>query len=192
MMITATNLQKKLLSCDDYHRMIASGIINSDEKIELLNGELLIMSPVGPNHGSIVNRLNHILNRHIGSLGIVSVQNPITIAPHSEPEPDIAILKPRDDFYFDAHPVPADVILLIEVSDTTLAKDQQTKALVYAEAQIDNYWIVNLQEKQLEVYSQPVKGRYKLREIYLPGEKIKLVALDIEIKFETFFGKLEQ
>ena len=166
-MNTTVALEKKLLSCDDYHAMIAAGILDEYDKVELINGELIYMSPIGPKHGGVINRINNLLQELLKGFAIIAVQNPVTLAPFSEPEPDLALLKPRHDFYSDAHPVPEDIFLLIEVADTTLEKDRVVKAPLYAKAGIPLYWIVNLPELQLEIYSQPAGGQYKLRRICL-------------------------
>lgn len=181
-------LEKKLLTCDDYHAMIAAGILDEEDKVELLNGELIYMSPIGPNHGGVTNRLNNLLQELLKSSAIIAVQNPVTLAPFSEPEPDLAVLKPRKDFYSEAHPAPEDIFLLIEVADTTLERDRTVKGSLYANAGIPFYWIVNLPEMQLEVYSQPAKDQYKLRRIYLPDEKVEIPPFGIEVEVAKLIG----
>lgn len=183
-------LEKRLLTTDDYHAMIAAGILDEDDKVELLNGELIFMSPIGPKHSGVTNRINHLLKQLLQDLAIVAVQNPIALAPLSEPEPDLAVLRTREDFYSESHPSPEDVFLIIEVADATLEKDRTVKAALYAEAGILHYWIVNLPEQQLEVYAQPAKGQYKLRQIYLLDEKVVIEPFGIEVGVEQLLGKL--
>lgn len=189
-MSTAAILEKRLLTCDDYHAMIAAGILDEDNKVELLNGELILMSPISPNHSGVINRLNSLLQELLKGLAIIAVQNPVSLAPFSEPEPDLAILKPRDDFYFDAHPIPEDILLLIEVSDFTLEKDRSVKAPLYAKAGIPFYWIVNVPELQLEAYSRPAKGKYKLRQIYLLDEKVEIPPFGVEVEVSKLIGNV--
>lgn len=154
---------RKLFTVDDYHRMAESGILSENDRVELIKGEIITMSPIGVRHVACVNKLTHLLGQAIGQRAILSVQNPIRLNRYSEPEPDITLLRPRSDFYANAHPTPNDVLLLIEVSETTLAYDQTTKLPLYAKADIAEVWIVNLPENQLEVYQQPVEGSYQLR-----------------------------
>jgi Uma2 family endonuclease len=120
------------LSVDDYHKLGEAGILDEDSRVELIEGELIDMAPIGPPHMMAVNRLNRLLVRAVGDLGIVSIQNPITLPPHSEPQPDIAVLRPGIDKRGAGLPGPADVLLLIEVADTTLAYDRGTKLQLYA------------------------------------------------------------
>ena len=189
-MSTTATLEKRLLTCDDYHAMIAAGILDEEDNVELLNGELVFKARKTPLHAGTVTRLNHVLHLLLHSRSIVSVASAITLEPLSEPEPDVAILKLRDDYYFDAHPKPKDTFLLIEVSDTTLEKDRTVKAPLYAEAGIPFYWIVNLPEMQLEVYSQPDKGQYKLRQIYLLDEKVEIPPFGVEVEVAKLIGNV--
>ncbi|MCO6474988.1 MAG: Uma2 family endonuclease [Phaeodactylibacter sp.] len=184
-------LEKKLLTCDDYHAMIAAGILDEDDKVELIHGELIYMSPLGPNHGGATNRLNNLLQELLKGSAIIAVQNPVTLTPFSEPEPDVAVLKPRKDFYSGSHPVPEEIFLLIEVADTTLEKDRTVKASLYAAGGIPFYWIVNLPEMQLEVYSQPAKDQYKLRRIYLPDEKVEIPSFGIMVEVVKLIGEAQ-
>ena len=189
-MSTTATLEKRLLTCDDYHAMIAAGILDEEDNVELINGELIYMSPIGPNHGSVVGRIDALLQHLLYNQAIVFVQNPVSLTPLSEPEPDLSVVKLRDDYYFDAHPNPADTFLLIEVSDTTLEKDRTVKAPLYAGGGIPFYWIVNLPEMQLEVYSQPDKGQYKLRQIYLLDEKVEIPPFGVEVEVAKLIGNV--
>ena len=188
-MSTTATMEKRLLTCDDYHAMIAAGILDEENKVELINGELIYTSPIGPSHSGVTNRLNHLLQELLKGAAIIAVQNPITLAPFSEPEPDLAILKTREDFYSKAHPTPEDIFLLIEVADFTLEKDRTVKAPLYAKAGVPFYWIVNLPELQLEAYSQPAKEKYKLRQIYLLDEKVEIPPFGIEVEVAKLIGK---
>lgn len=174
-------LDKKLLSCEEYRAMYEAGILGEEDKIELLNGELILMSPVGSQHGSIVKRLNALFNKMLEGRAIVSVQDPILIPPHSEPEPDLALLRIKDDFYEKEHPSPGDIFIVIEVADTTLEKDRVVKSNIYAKAGIPEYWIVNLPDNRLEVYTQIEEGQYQKVSVFAPGEKVNLSALELEI-----------
>lgn len=181
-------LEKKLLTCDDYHAMIAAGILDEEDKVELLCGELIFKAPKTSLHAGTVNRINQLLHRLLDNQCIVSAACAVKLEPFSELEPDLSILKYRDDFYSEAHPVPADTFFIIEVADTTLEKGRTVKAPLYAGGNVPFYWIVNLPEMQLEVYSQPAKDQYKLRRIYLPDEKVEIPPFGIEIEVEKLFG----
>ncbi|MEK7702599.1 MAG: Uma2 family endonuclease [Nitrospirota bacterium] len=148
-------LEKRAFTSDEYHRMGEAGILSEDDRVELIEGEIIQMSPIGKHHASCVNRLNRILNMELGALAIISVQNPIRIGNFSEPQPDIVLLKPRTDFYAEQAPTAEDVLLLIEVADTSIEYDRTVKIPLYAAANISEVWIVNLQEGQVEVYSEP-------------------------------------
>ncbi len=147
-------------SVDDYARMRESGILTEDDRVELLAGEILVMIPIGPFHVGIVNKLNKLLNALVDDDGIVSVQNPIRLNDYSEPQPDMAVLRPRDDFYMYALATPDDILLLIEVADHSLAYDRDTKLPQYAESVIREVWIVDVTQRVIEQYTEPVQDHY--------------------------------
>lgn len=159
------------LSVEDYHKLGEVGILTEDSRVELIEGELIEMAPIGGVHMGVVNRLNRLLVLGVGDFGVVSIQNPVTLPPHSEPQPDVAILKPGADSAASAVPRPGEVLLLIEVADTTLAYDRTTKLNLYAKAGIEEAWIVNVQSKCVEVYREPTADGY--------ARKIELGAVDI-------------
>ena len=148
------------LSVDDYHKLGEVGILTEDCRVELIEGELIEMSPVGAQHVNLVNRLTKIFVLAVGDLGVVSIQNPVTLPPHSEPQPDIAVLKQSIDGAAPSLPRAEDVLLLIEVADTTLAYDRTTKLKIYAQAGIREMWIVNVQAKSIEIYQEPSANGY--------------------------------
>mgnify|MGYP002078357880 CR=1 FL=1 len=169
--------------------MIAAGILDETERLELLNGELILMSPIGPKHSSIVKRINQLLQNLLNDRNtIVSIQDPITLEPASEPEPDIALLKNRPDFYANSHPTASDIYLIIEVADTTLEKDRQLKGNIYAKSGIPQYWIINLVDQQIEVYDTPIGEKYAHQQTYGIGENITLPFFNITIAVGQFFG----
>ena len=151
---------RKQFTVDDFARMRETGILNEDDRVELLDGEIYVMSPVGPLHVAIVNKLNKILSKSVGDQGIISVQNPIRLNRLGEPQPDIAVLNPRDDFYTQALATTDDILLLIEVSDTTLAYDREQKLPKYAEAHISEVWIIDTSSQVIEQYTLPLQGVY--------------------------------
>ncbi len=134
--------------------MIEFGIVTEDEPVELIEGEILRKMPVGIRHAATVKRINRLLIAQIADRAVIGIQDPV-VFPESEPEPDISVLRPRDDFYASRKPFFADVLLLIEVADTSLEFDREIKLAMYARAGIQDYWIVNLVDSCLEVFRDP-------------------------------------
>ncbi|MEN0050582.1 MAG: Uma2 family endonuclease [Bacteroidota bacterium] len=180
-------IKKRLLGVEEYHRMIEADILSEDDRVELINGEIIEMSPIKSFHASHVMRINHFLSNIVGEEVIVNVQNPILIPDYSEPEPDIALLKWDDDFYYEKHPQPEDVILLIEVADSSLEYDQNIKLPLYANAQIPECWIVNLREKQIEMHQYPENGIYKQRVIVQAQDEITIGSLELSFPAQKLF-----
>ncbi len=141
--------------------MAEAGLFSEQDRVELIEGEVIKMSPIGSRHTGCVNRLNSILNRKVGDVAIVSVQNPVQLDDFSEPEPDIALLKPRTDFYSQSHPTATDVLLVIEVAETSVEYDRSVKMPLYARAGIPEAWLVNLPKDIIEIYAQPKNGKYQ-------------------------------
>jgi Uma2 family endonuclease len=143
----------------DYHRMGEAGILHEDDRVELIEGEIVEMAAIGTLHFSCVNRLTRLLVMGVGDAAVVSVQNPVRLNEHTEPQPDITVIRPRD--YTESLPVPEDVLLLVEVSDTTLAYDRNVKLPLYARAGLGEVWIVNLPAKTIEQYTDPSGDGYR-------------------------------
>lgn len=153
-------VMKRLFTVDEYYRMAEAGIFSEDDRVELIEGEIIKMSPIGSPHAGCVKRLNGLFSEKLGSRAILSVQDPIRLSETTEPQPDIALLIPRADFYSQRHPQPQEVLLLIEVSDTTIEYDREVKIPLYAAAGIIEVWIVSLAEELIEVYRQPLTNSY--------------------------------
>lgn len=139
-------------------------------RVELLRGEVYQMSPIGPKHAFTVAQLDERLQETLRGKAVIMVQNPLRLAEDSEPEPDLLVLKPPISRYRDRHPTPEDVLLLIEVADTSLEFDREVKLPLYAEAGIPEVWLVNLKEDLLEVYREPREGRYRAIRLLSPTE----------------------
>jgi len=150
------------LGVDAYHQMIDNGIFDQDDRVELIEGELRAMPPIKPDHAGKTNRLNRLLNLRVGDQALVTVQNPLTLPPHSEPEPDLMLLRPRDDFYERANPTPKDTLLVIEICDSSLRYDQEVKVPLYAAHGVPEVWLVDLQHRRLEIYREPGTDGYRL------------------------------
>ena len=157
---SATGSRPHRFTTADYHRMAEAGILNEDSRVELIRGQIVDMAPIGAPHFGMVNRLTRLLPALLAGRGLVSVQNPVRLDDGSEPEPDVAVLKPRADDYESAAPRPEDVLLLIEVADSTLRDDRDVKIPLYAESGIAECWLVDVVGRAVEVYRQPMDGRY--------------------------------
>jgi Uma2 family endonuclease len=151
---------RRALTVAEYHRMGEVGILTERDRVELIEGELIAMSPIGSEHSGTVNALTRTLVRAVGDRAIVAVQNPVQLDDLSEPEPDFALLKPRDDDYRQATPRPHEVLLIIEVADSSLAYDRAVKRSLYARHGIPEFWIINLTAKQIEVCRSPTGDQY--------------------------------
>jgi Uma2 family endonuclease len=154
----------------DYYRMAETGVLRPGQRVELVDGRIIDMSPIGPLHGGVVKRLIRLFECHLQGRWLLSVQDPERLENHSEPQPDLMLLKPAPDDYDSRHPVPEDVFLLIEVSDSTLETDRDVKLPVYARAGIAEFWIVDLVNGALEVYREPQSNGYDSAQILHEGD----------------------
>lgn len=165
----------------DYYRMGEVGIIPPEQKTELLDGKVVYMAPPGSEHsGSVsylISRFAPLLNR-----AIISPQNPVRLNDYNEPQPDLALLRPREDFYSDSHPEAADVLLMVEVSDSSLLKDTRVKRPKYAEAGIAEYWIIDLNFRCVHVCREPVGKEYRSIRKVSKGSIAPLAFPDYSIK----------
>ncbi|WKN44551.1 Uma2 family endonuclease [Tunicatimonas pelagia] len=177
-------LERHTFDVDTYHRMIEAGILTERDRqsplrVELIHGEIIQMSPIGILHIAIVDRISNLITRLIGEQAIVRVQSPIVIPDHSEPESDITLLKPSDDFYATQPAQPEDVFLMIEVADTTWNRDYEIKRPLYATAGVPELWLVNVNKHEIEVHRNPVPGTYKSISILQSGDELSLPVPDV-------------
>jgi Uma2 family endonuclease len=159
------NLPQRRWSVDEYHRMIAAGILTSSDRVELLEGHIIEMVPQEPPHASTTSSFGNDFVVLFASRAWVRQQLPITIAPNSEPEPNIAVVRIDPNRYRNHHPIPEDVYLLIEVSDSTLNYDRDRKAKVYAKANISEYWVIDVNQRQLLVFREPQGDTYQVEQV---------------------------
>lgn len=157
----SVELLRRAFTVEEYHRMTQAGILREDDRVELLDGEIVTRTPVGSRHAAGVNRLTHALSGRVVGRAIVSVQNPVRLGERSEPQPDLALLRTRPDFYADAHPGPMDVLLVIEVAETSVDLDRKIKVPLYAQAAIAEVWLVDLAGGYVEVYRDPAGQAYR-------------------------------
>jgi Uma2 family endonuclease len=157
----AIQLLRRRFNVKEFHRMAQTGILTEDDRVELLDGELVEMTPIGSRHAACVNRLAQFFAERLASRAIVSVQNPVQLGPQSEPQPDIALLRPRADYYAGSHPEPQHVLLLIEVTDTSMEVDRQIKVPLYARAGIPEVWLVDIGQRHVDIYQNPSPQEYR-------------------------------
>jgi Uma2 family endonuclease len=169
--------QRRKLSADQFERMGQTGILGSDARVELIEGELIEMAPIGSRHAAAVDFLSMHFARLVGDAALVRTQNPLRLADDSEPQPDLMLLRPRADRYRSAHPRPADVLLLIEVAETTLAFDRETKLPLYAKHGVPEVWILDLDARRLEIHREPDEGGYRRKLERGEAESIAPMAL---------------
>jgi len=158
-------LPQRRWTVDEYHRMIAAGILNSSDRVELLDGHIIEMVPQQPPHASTTSSFGNDFVMLFAGKAWVRQQLPITIAPNSEPEPDIAVVKIDSKRYRDRHPTPEDVYLLVEVADSILSCDRDRKVQIYAKANIPEYWIIDVNQRQVLVFRQPVGETYQMQQV---------------------------
>ncbi|RUT10056.1 hypothetical protein DSM106972_005510 [Dulcicalothrix desertica PCC 7102] len=185
--------QAKRFTLDEYHKLAEIGFFHEDSRIELIKGEIIQMAAKGKAHETCLRRLLKELPKLVGGRATLQSQAPVTLPPNSEPEPDFAIVKNSSDDYFSGHPTPEDVLLVMEVSDSSIDYDQDVKLPLYAEAGIFDYWIFNLADNQLECYSEPYqdnqgKYNYRNKRIELPSQTVKLPCFpDLSIDLNKIF-----
>jgi Uma2 family endonuclease len=176
------------ITVQEFFRMGEIGVFEPEARIELIEGELIDMPPIGPPHASRTTRVSTILHRGLGVRAIVSTQNPVILGDLNAPQPDIAVLEPRDDFYETRHPHPEDVLLLVEVPDSSLAFDRDRKLPLYARFGIPEFWLVNIPDRAVIVHRdpRPEQGSYATRfPLALPGLIRPVMLPDIELDLST-------
>lgn len=164
---------KHCFSVDDYHRMAEAGILTEDDRVELIEGDILPMSPIGDRHAACVEKLADALRQLLAGEAMVRTQNPILLGDHSEPEPDLVVVRPREDYYASGKPTADDTLLVIEVADATLDYDRRIKLPLYARHHVPEAWLVDLVTNRVEVHRQPTPTGYQQTERF---ERDQLVA----------------
>lgn len=178
----AIQMPHKHFSHDEYTQMIEAGILKEDERVELIRGEIVEMAPISLRHSVCVTRLELLFHERLGRAAIVWAQNPIKLPDNSQPQPDVALLKWRDDLYAGKLPTPDDILLLVEVADSSLISDRKVKVPLYASARIGRVWLVNLNKNVVEVYTNPGETGYKDVQQARKGSKLTLLP-DLDATF---------
>ncbi len=185
--VAQSEIKRKRFSVEDYYAMLEAGVLSERDRVELIHGEIIEMSPIGSKHASYVNIVANLIKEELGKKVIVSVQNPIQISRFSEPEPDIAILKRSDNFYANAHPTPEDVFFLIEVADTSIGYDFDVKLPLYAAANIQEVWILDVNAQQITQHIQVDGNVYLTMNTFQKGGRLKCTVLDFELDLGGVF-----
>ena len=183
-------LPRHRITVEEYYRMAEVGLLAEDARVELIEGEIIDMAPIGSRHGAAVDRLDRLLQRSVGDRATVRVQGSIRLSASTEPQPDIVLLKPRDDFYASKHPTGPDTLLIIEVSDTTFRYDSEVKVPLYARHGVPEVWVVDLKSRRIHFFRASSGGEYA--DVTSAGEpaEIRLVALPgVAIDLSGMFGK---
>ena len=176
---------------DEYYRMAEVGILHPDERVELICGEIILMAPIGPLHAETVEQWYDALKEKVADTYTVRSQNPVRLGEDLEPVPDLAIVRRRAIGYFDSHPGPDDILVVIEVSDSTLAHDRGTKVNLYAEANVPETWIANLADGCIEAFTGPGSEGYSNHTIYRRGDRISPSMLpDVEFAVDDLLPPL--
>jgi Uma2 family endonuclease len=185
----SVQLLRRKFTVEQYQQMIESGIIAEGERVELIRGEIIEMAAIGRRHAAGVNRLVRLFTQIIGDRAIISPQNPVQLDNNSAPQPDIALLHPRADFYEAGHPQPQDIFLLVEVADSTVETDREVKIPLYAEQGIVEVWLVDINAQCVEVYREPSPTNYQNIQKFQRGQNLVIQAFpDINITIDQILG----
>ncbi len=183
--------QTRKFTVAEYYRMGEAGILGSDERVELIEGAIVVMPPIGPGHAGSVDFTADYITRRLDERFMVRAQNPVHLSDGSEPQPDIAIIVRRRESYFAAHPTPADVLLVIEVADSSLEYDREVKAHLYGRAGVPETWVKNLPEDCIERFTEPGPEGYSQHTVHRRGETLTPVTLpDLELPVDELLPPL--
>lgn len=181
--------QRRLFTVEEYERMVEAGILHEDDRVELIEGEIVEMTPINPPHFGTVNRVTELLIGHLRGRATVAVQGPVRLFPRSMPEPDFSVLVPRDDFYSTALPQPSDIYLVIEVSDTSLRYDRDRKLPLYGRYGVREMWVVDIPHSRLIVARRPGPDGYDQITVVARGETVTPEAFpDLVLAAEDILG----
>lgn len=184
---------RKLFTVDEYYKMGEAGILTEDDRVELIDGEIIEMSPIGHRHLGCVNRANKLFVECFGDRAVVSPQNPILLSVWTEPQPDLVVLKPRNDFYGSKKPEPADALLVVEIADTSLSHDRDVKLPRYAAAGVPEVWIEDLKNEKLLVYRDPTEKGYLTALALQGGDSVSPLSFpEVMFSVEDLLGESGQ
>jgi Uma2 family endonuclease len=183
-------LQRRRFTVDEYYRMADAGILGCDEQLELIAGQIVVREPIGARHAGTVDRLTRLWTSRLGERAIVRIQSPVRFAKlRSELQPDVMLLRPRDDFYTASHPVASDVLLLIEVTDSSVRVEKRVRIPLYARAGVLETWLCDLVSQRIEVHRQPEGRRYRVVHTLSRGEPLVGLAFpEVGLLVENLLG----
>jgi len=182
-------LLKRKFTVEQYHQMAEAGILTENDRVELIRGEIVEMSPIGRGHAACVNRLTELFVLRLAQTATLAVQNPVELDDNSEPQPDLTLLRRRADFYEAGHPYAEDILLVLEVADTTVECDCEVKIPLYAEDGITEVWLVDINGQCLEVYQQPSPNGYEDIQKYYRGQTLTIEAFpDVSFTVDEVLG----
>lgn len=168
----SVEIHRRRFTVDDYYRMADVGILKKADRVELIEGEVVTMSPNGPRHAACVGRAGQALTLRAVDSAIIRIHGPVRLTEQTEPEPDLAVLRPKADFYASGHPGPTDILLIVEVADSSLDYDRKVKTRVYAESGIREYWVADLPNGVVFRYTDARDGTYQTLRESRRGERI--------------------
>jgi Uma2 family endonuclease len=172
----ALELKRRLFTVAEYHQMAEAGILGEDDRVELIEGEIVEMTPIGARHAECVDRLTDLFFRVFGGVARVRVQNPVGLGEHSEPQPDVALVRRKPGFYTSGHPTPGDVLLLVEVADSSADPDRRVKVPLYARSGIQEVWLVDPEPETITMYRDPTPEGFRTAQIVRRGETLSPLA----------------
>lgn len=182
-------IRRKRFTADDYQRMGQAGILSEDDRVELIDGEVVAMTPIGPRHNAAVNRATRAMVLAVGDNAIVQVQGSVRLDLYHEPQPDLVLLSPQSDYYASRLPGPSDILLVVEIAESSLEYDREVKARLYAELGIREYWLADLTNALVFCYSAPEGGRYQTLREHRRGDVIAPQTLpDCGVAVEVFLA----
>ena len=185
----SVQIERRTFTVEQYRRMAEVGILSEDDRVELIEGEIVEMSLIGRHHAACVGWLTRTLTLLLQHVALVWSQNSVELDGYSQPQPDIIVLKPREDFYRNSLPAPGEILLLIEVSDSTLAYDKKVKVPLYARAGLPEVWVVNLIEERVETFAEPAEGAYSATASYSRGGEVRSRGLsELRLAVSEIFG----
>ncbi|MEM9919752.1 MAG: Uma2 family endonuclease [Bacteroidota bacterium] len=181
------HLNRKSFTVQEYHQLAEIGILKESDRVELLYGDIVTISPTKSAHAGMVDSMIELLIIKLYKKANIKCQNPISLDKLSEPEPDIAVVKYKADGYSSQHPGPEDIYLVIEVADSSLEKDRQVKGPLYAKAGIPEYWIINLSDRQIEIHREPKDGAYCFQQTVSEGGRVESSSVPLSLIYADIF-----
>ncbi len=168
----ALELKRRRFTVEEYHWMARVGILGEDDRVELIDGEIVEMTPIGHRHAVCVKQLNRAFSHLFDDVAVISVQDPVHLSEYSEPEPDLALVTPPADSYLSSHPRPRDILLIVEVAQSSASPDRRVKVPLYAHCSIPEVWLVDLEQETITVYRDPAPGGYRTAQVVRRGEQL--------------------